>query len=247
MIEPTSALSTRRAVDDQRRRPPGNRTPRHHQALPRRRRERRHHARYFRQRDPCLARRERCGEVDPDRYPRWPAAAGCRHDFHERTPGQDRLAGPKPRARYRHRFSARAAGAEPYGAGKPDAGRFVVASAAPASGARTFPRTIRPSRRGDRPERTGRTARTWRTTAGRDHARALARRERAHSRRADLNADAARCPSSGRGHEAAARQRRCHHLHYPQDAGSLRARRSNSRCCAWAGSSAGSTRTNSQA
>ena len=34
----------------------------------------------------------------------------------------------KPRPRYRHRFSARAAGAEPYGAGKSHARRFVVAS-----------------------------------------------------------------------------------------------------------------------
>ena len=127
MIEHYVSIITRRAVDDQRRRPPGNRTPRHHQALSRRRRERRHHARYLRRRNSCFARRERRGKVDPDRHPRGPATAGCRHDFRARTTGQDRLAGRKPRSRHRHRFSARAAGAEPYGAGKPDAGRIVVA------------------------------------------------------------------------------------------------------------------------
>ena len=75
-------------------------------------------------------------------------------------PVQDCLARRKSRPRHRHCFSAHAAGAEPYGAGKSHAGRIVVAAAAATARARAIPRAVRSSRRLDRCGRAGRSA--WR-------------------------------------------------------------------------------------
>ena len=152
-------------------------TARHHQAVSRRRRQRRYLARRLRRRDSRLARRERRGKIDPDQHSRRPAAAGRRHHLRARTIGADRLAAAKASTSASAPFSSTCSWCRALTVLE----NLMLGGSSwrplhrqPALDA--LPRAIRASRRRHRSERAGRTACAWRTTAGRNHACAVARR-----------------------------------------------------------------------
>ena len=153
-----------------------------------------------------------------------------------------KIASPRAsrRLRHRHRVPACAAGAVSFGHREPDAGRAVVADARCAAPALArFRELSAAARRHHRSRCAGRAPVAGRAAAGRDHARALARREGADPRRADLDADAAGRQGSGRGDAAPARQGRRPHPHHPQAASRPTSSATASRCC---GSAAWSAR-----